>query len=108
MSARDPWPSPGRISAPWEKPTAPTCCWPIPPGRPPAGPARDLAFIAPPYGRDLAPPAIRALGQRGWLADGAVMVVELAVPDPFETPDGFEILDDRRYGGTRLVFLKAR
>ncbi len=76
--------------------------------RPPPGRARaDLAFIAPPYGRDLAPPAIRALYQRGWLADGAVMVVELAVPDPFETPDGFAILDDRRYGGTRLVFLKA-
>ena len=76
--------------------------------RPPAARARaSLAFIAPPYGRDLAPPAIRALSDHGWLAADAVVVVELAAPDPFTVPDGFTLLDDRRYGSTRLVFLGA-
>lgn len=76
--------------------------------RPPPARARaTLAFIAPPYGRDLAPPATRALADRGWLAADAVVVVELAVPDPFALPDGFSMLDDRRYGGTRLVFLRV-
>ena len=74
---------------------------------PPARAHATLAFIAPPYGRDLAPPAIRALADKGWLAADAVVVVELAVPDPFTAPDGFSLLDDRRYGGTRLVFLRA-
>ena len=45
--------------------------------------------------------------RRGWLAPAAVIVVELAVPDPFPTPEGCTVLDDRRYGGTRLVFLKG-
>lgn len=73
----------------------------------PAKGRADLVFIAPPYGRALAPPAITGLAGRGWIAPGAVIVVELAVPDPFEPPEGCEILDDRRYGGTRLVFLKG-
>ena len=76
--------------------------------RPPPGRTRaTLAFIAPPYGRDLAPPAINALATKGWLAPDAVIVVELAVPDPFEPPEGCTVLDDRRYGGTRLVFLRS-
>lgn len=74
---------------------------------PPARTEATLAFIAPPYGRDLAPPAIRALADRGWLAESAVIVVELATPDRFPVPDGCTVLDDRRYGGTRLVFLKG-
>ena len=75
--------------------------------RPPPARARaTLVFIAPPYGRDLAPPAIRALADQGWLATGAVLVVELAVTDPFAIPDGFTALDDRRYGGARLLFLR--
>lgn len=72
---------------------------------PPAKSKAGLAFIAPPYGRGLAPPAIAALIARGWLSPGAVMVVELATSDPFAPPDGCTVLDDRRYGGTRLVFL---
>lgn len=74
---------------------------------PPARAPATLVFIAPPYGRDLAPPAILALGEQGWMATGAVTVVELSRSDPFALPQGFELLDDRRYGGTRLLFLKG-
>lgn len=74
----------------------------------PAKAQADLVFIAPPYGRELAPPAIVGLAGRGWMAPGAIIVVELAAPDPFDLPDGVEMLDDRRYGGTRLLFLKGR
>lgn len=72
---------------------------------PPAQASAGLVFVAPPYGRDLAPPAIAALIAQGWLSPGAVIVVELATPDRFDVPEGCSLLDDRRYGGTRLVFL---
>ena len=73
----------------------------------PAKAQAGLVFIAPPYGKALAPPAITGLVGRGWIAPGAIIVVELAALDPFELPDGCEMLDDRRYGGTRLLFLRG-
>ena len=73
---------------------------------PPAKAVAGLAFIAPPYRRGMAPPAIAALASGGWISPGAAIVVELATSDPFEPPDGCTVLDDRHYGGTRLVFLE--
>ena len=71
----------------------------------PALVAADLAFLDPPYGRDLTPPALTALAAAGWLAPGALAVVELAERDPVAVPGGFALLDQRRYGATRLAFL---
>lgn len=75
--------------------------------RPP--PARDscaLAFLDPPYRSGLAVPALRALAAAGWLAEGAVCSVEMAVDEAFTAPDGFEVLDERRYGAARIVLLR--
>ena len=66
----------------------------------------DLAFLDPPYGADLAGPALAALATGGWLKPGAVAVVELAKRDAFTPPDGFEPVDERVYGAARLVFLR--
>ena len=74
--------------------------------RPPSAEAAcALAFIDPPYGSDLAAPALAALAAAGWLADGAVAVVELGARETLDPPDGFTVVDERRYGTTRLVFL---
>ncbi|HEY0837356.1 MAG TPA: 16S rRNA (guanine(966)-N(2))-methyltransferase RsmD [Azospirillum sp.] len=67
-----------------------------------------LAFLDPPYGQDLAPKALTALAAAGWLAPGATVVVEEAANAPVPLPPGFEALDDRRYGDTRVVFLVYR
>lgn len=67
----------------------------------------DLAFLDPPYGADLAGPALAALATGGWLKPGAVAVVELAKRDAFTPPDGFEAVDERVYGAARLVFLRC-
>ncbi len=76
-------------------------------GAPPrARTAAMLAFLDPPYGQDLAAPALAALAATGWLAAGCVAVVELARRDRFAVPPGFELLDDRQYGETRVVFLR--
>lgn len=64
----------------------------------------DLVFIDPPYGSGLATPALETLG-RGWLAEDARVVVELAAQEDLTVPAGYEIDRERRYGAAKLVFL---
>ena len=75
---------------------------------PPAGQPVTLAFLDPPYGQDLAPAALAALAARGWLAPGALVVVEAAAREKLEPPAEFTLLQERRYGAARLVFLRYR
>ena len=74
---------------------------------PPARRAAGLAFLDPPYDRDLAGPALAALRQRGWLAPGCLYVVELARREAFTPPSWCTPLDERSYGATRIVFLRG-
>lgn len=74
---------------------------------PPAPQALGLVFLDPPYGSDLAQPALTSLAARGWLAPGAICVVETDARETMSPPGGFALLDDRRYGHTRLLFLRA-
>ena len=64
-----------------------------------------LALLDPPYGSTLAAPALTALAAAGWLADGAIAVVELGDREALAAPAEFTHIDERRYGATRLVFL---
>lgn len=76
--------------------------------RPPPAPGPcDLALMDPPYNQGMAEPALGALGATGWLRPGALAVVELLAREPLAPPPGFEVLDERRYGKARLVFLRA-
>ena len=75
--------------------------------RPPrASGACSLVFLDPPYGEDLAAPALKALTQSGWLADDALAVVEIAAKEDLEIPDSFALLDERRYGAAKFMFLR--
>lgn len=74
---------------------------------PPARQACSIALLDPPYRSGLAGPALLALQRQGWLAKGALITVEEAAKEPFAPPDGFELLDERRYGAGRLIFLRA-
>jgi 16S rRNA (guanine966-N2)-methyltransferase len=65
-----------------------------------------LVFLDPPYGKALAEPALMALSVTGWLAPGAICVVERASGAAFEAPVGFALLDERRYGATTVYFLR--
>jgi 16S rRNA (guanine966-N2)-methyltransferase len=44
------------------------------------------------------------LRDNGWLADDAVVVVERGKREPWEWPEGFEALRDRKYGEARLWY----
>jgi 16S rRNA (guanine966-N2)-methyltransferase len=64
------------------------------------------AFLDPPYRSGLAVPALAALAGAGWLAPGALVVVELAAKEDFSPPAGCAMLAARRYGAARLVFMR--
>jgi 16S rRNA (guanine966-N2)-methyltransferase len=64
----------------------------------------DLAFLDPPYRKGLAEAALKSLREGAWLAPGAVLVVETAIDETLSA-DGYEKLDERDYGETRVVFL---
>jgi 16S rRNA (guanine966-N2)-methyltransferase len=66
----------------------------------------DLVFLDPPYRSSLALPALAGL-QGGWLAQDARIVVELAAKDRLDSPDGFSVEEERRYGAAKFLFLRA-
>lgn len=75
--------------------------------RPPRAPfAAAVAFLDPPYRSGLAAPALESLTAMGWLAPRALAIVEIAAKEPFSPPSGFAMIDERRYGAAKLVFLR--
>ena len=70
-----------------------------------AGPF-DLVFADPPYKLETVElqEVLTSLRDNGWLADDAVVVVERGKREPWEWPDGFEALRDRKYGEARLWY----
>ncbi len=73
------------------------------------GPNRDggfgLVFLDPPYGKGLGEKALASCVEGGWLAPGAMVVWEEGVAPMI--PQGFEMLDQRRYGDTLVTMLRA-
>ncbi|MGR3758194.1 MAG: 16S rRNA (guanine(966)-N(2))-methyltransferase RsmD [Tranquillimonas sp.] len=65
----------------------------------------DLVFLDPPYGKGLGERALAAAGQGGWLAPGALTVWEEGAPPG--VPQGWTLLDQRRYGETWITVLRA-
>ncbi|WP_342627442.1 16S rRNA (guanine(966)-N(2))-methyltransferase RsmD [Nguyenibacter vanlangensis] len=82
---------------------------------PPPGPACDLLFLDPPYGKGLPARALAALGAAGWIAPGALVVVETAadeaLPEDGSLLSGFlraaPPLAERRHGAARLSVWRA-
>jgi 16S rRNA (guanine966-N2)-methyltransferase len=66
-----------------------------------------LAFLDPPYGRNLAPPALATLARKGWLSPGALVVVEEETGAEIEPVLALALEDDRVYGDTRLRIYRA-
>ncbi|MEV6429534.1 16S rRNA (guanine(966)-N(2))-methyltransferase RsmD [Nocardia sp. NPDC051463] len=65
----------------------------------------DLVLSDPPYDVDTAAVSddVRALAERGWLAPGALVVVERSVRSPeIDWPAGYVPMKVRKYGETRI------
>jgi 16S rRNA (guanine966-N2)-methyltransferase len=66
-----------------------------------------LVFADPPYGRAMAERALASARDGGWLAHGALAIVEEAT-GAFVLRDGFDELDRRAYDDTELTFVRYR
>lgn len=69
-----------------------------------AGGPFDLAFLDPPYKKNLIPPALKSLRDGGWLSPRALIVAETARGEAFDH-DGFTLAETRNYGETEIAFL---
>lgn len=65
-----------------------------------------LAFLDPPYGRDLVAPALETLLLGNWLAEGAVAVVETAADEGFEAGPDWAEVDRRQSGAAEIICLR--
>ena len=75
--------------------------------RPPAaGSPAAIVLMDPPYGQGMAGPAIEALRTSRWIGGDSLVVVELLAGEAFEAPADMAIVDQRKYGKARLVFLR--
>ena len=67
----------------------------------------DLVFADPPYevpAKDVEA-VLTALHANGWVGAGAIVVVERGAGGPaLNWPEGWQLVDERRYGDTRLEF----
>ncbi len=63
----------------------------------------DLIFLDPPYGKSLGDKALAAARAGNWIAPDALIVWEENAPQP--APEGFDLLDCRKYGDTHVTFL---
>jgi 16S rRNA (guanine966-N2)-methyltransferase len=70
------------------------------------GLAFDLVFLDPPYGRDLGAPALASARAGAWIAPDALIVWEESRPQ--SPPQGFDMLEVRRYGDTHITLLRAQ
>jgi 16S rRNA (guanine966-N2)-methyltransferase len=73
-------------------------------GEAPAGELFTLAFLDPPYGKSLVEPALAALRDGKWLAEGALAIIEEAAEAAIALPEGYGLLERRLYGDTQIVF----
>ncbi|GBQ20857.1 N-6 adenine-specific DNA methylase [Gluconacetobacter sacchari DSM 12717] len=77
---------------------------------PPAAQACDLLLLDPPYGQGLPERTLAALARTGWIAPGALIVIETGAEEPL--PTGHPILEaaplaERRHGAARLSIWRA-
>jgi 16S rRNA (guanine966-N2)-methyltransferase len=70
-------------------------------------PPFNLVFADPPYGRGLGERALASALAGGWLAAGAICVVEEAASAPFDPGPDFAVVDERSYGETAVRFVEV-
>ena len=74
----------------------------------PVAPAEpfSLVFCDPPYGKGLAALALASALKGGWLTPDALIIVEERADQNDILPARFEVIEERLYGDTKLVFTR--
>ncbi|WP_068318618.1 16S rRNA (guanine(966)-N(2))-methyltransferase RsmD [Polycladidibacter hongkongensis] len=66
----------------------------------------DLVFLDPPYNQGLGENALISAAEGGWLASGALCLLEEDAAAHIELPEGFELLEERKAGDCATRFLR--
>ncbi|OBZ92645.1 DNA methyltransferase [Pararhizobium polonicum] len=76
----------------------------------PAGTVEPFHFLFadPPYGKGLGEKALASAAGGGWLVPGALAILEERADVQPVLPDGFEYIDDRLFGDTKMHFYRYR
>lgn len=74
---------------------------------PPAPFPCTVAFADPPYDKGMAAPALKSLKANGWLEENALVVLELSSHELLHIPEGYELLDERKYGNSKVLILRS-
>ncbi|HAH09060.1 MAG TPA: 16S rRNA (guanine(966)-N(2))-methyltransferase RsmD, partial [Alphaproteobacteria bacterium] len=67
-----------------------------------------LVFADPPYRQGLGGRALATAAAGGWIAEGALVILEEAADQALAAPDRFALLDQRIYGDTQVAFYRYR
>ena len=65
-----------------------------------------LIFLDPPYDTGLGFSAIKTALAGGWIDDNTAIVLEQSWAEPVKIPDGLKIIDERKYGISRMIFIQ--
>lgn len=74
---------------------------------PPATFPCTLVFADPPYNKGQAAPALKSLKDAGWLEHNALVVLELSAHELLHVPQGYELMDERKYGNSKVLILRS-
>jgi 16S rRNA (guanine966-N2)-methyltransferase len=67
----------------------------------------EIAFLDPPYRKNLVAPALAALRDGGWLSPNAIAICESGEDEILPPVEGFSPVSERVYGDTRVSILVA-
>lgn len=71
---------------------------------PPATEAYNLIFSDAPYAQNLSAKAIREAAAKGWIANGALCLIETRKDEELTLPEFFTQVDERTYGIAKISF----
>jgi 16S rRNA (guanine966-N2)-methyltransferase len=66
-----------------------------------------LIFADPPYGSGLGDKALASVREGGWIAPGAIIVLEHAAGEDIPAADWLQVADQRRYGETAITIFRV-
>lgn len=67
----------------------------------------DFVFCDPPYGKDLVNLGVMHLYKQGWIDSNTTIVAEMHKSDTLQLYIDFTVLQDKKYGDTKVVFFKV-
>lgn len=72
---------------------------------PPAPKKYELLFMDAPYHQGISEKALAQVAEKGWLAEGALAIVEVEKNENLPLPEGYALIDERIYGLAKIYFL---